>query len=189
MFSALALLAPAAACGTDKADLSTARSFDRYQLYYLGDSFQGEQLTAAPEPYRNSFIYGDCEAKSDTGCAPPLEIQNASVCERFPLKYAVPSRRYYEARGALAGYFPSAGGTDVYTGSTTITIFTSLGLPVHEIIAALRPVRGPANLDRDLPPPAFPRSMLRELRRTERPERLGLERHVAALPRVRPTPC
>ena len=49
--------------------------------YWLGKSFRGLPLTHA-EPYvggRASFIYGDCEAKSDMGCAPPLEIQNV-VC-------------------------------------------------------------------------------------------------------------
>jgi hypothetical protein len=174
-------------CGGGEADLSAARNFSRYPLYYLGNSFEGQPLTAAPEPYRNSFIYGDCEAKSDQGCAPPLEIQNASICQRYPLRYDVPARQYYGARGAVAGYFPSAGGTDLYTGGTTVTIFSSLRVPVRKIIAALRPVSGPSNLGRDLPPPAFPRTMLRELRRTNDPR--ALARRITALRRVHPSSC
>jgi hypothetical protein len=57
-------------------------SADSKPYYWLGKSFQGLPLTHA-EPYvggRASFVYGDCEAKSDMGCAPPLEVQNV-VCE------------------------------------------------------------------------------------------------------------
>jgi hypothetical protein len=31
-----------------------------------------------------TYIYGTCEATSDTGCAPPLEVQTWSYCHRKP---------------------------------------------------------------------------------------------------------
>jgi hypothetical protein len=55
---------------------------DERPYYWLGDSFEGLQLTAA-WPYEGRFgsvVYGTCEAPTgllrDGGCAPPLEVQN-----------------------------------------------------------------------------------------------------------------
>jgi hypothetical protein len=70
-----ALAIALAGCGG--VDLDQLRN-DSRPYYWLGKAFHGLPLTHA-EPYitgRASFIYGDCEAKSDMGCAPPLEVQN-----------------------------------------------------------------------------------------------------------------
>jgi hypothetical protein len=191
----LALLALAAGCGDDDSDLSRARDFRAYSLYYLGDSFEGEKLTLAPKRYTNSFIYGDCEAESDAGCAPPIELQFKSICDLNPLYVRTNGRRdfaiprgsgYFEIRGALA---QTVDGTLLYTGRTTIKIYTDEEHSVRDIVASLRPVTGPANLGRDLPPPAFPQTMLRELRRRRSGDEADLKRGIAALPHVRSTPC
>ena len=190
-------------CSSGEDNLSEARDFGRYRLYWLGDSFAGEKLVHTSPPYRLdgrmtsfNFIYGECEARSDTGCAPPLELQNASICDRNPLTYGSGSGRrfgleagpgYYGIRGALARGARGGGSeADIYTGRTTITIFTS-GPPINGVIASLRPVDAESP-EASLPPPAFPRSMLRELRRHPG-ARPSLERRIASLPRVRLTPC
>jgi hypothetical protein len=69
------LLAGCANGGTlDANDLRN--SDDAY--YYVGESFAGLKISHV-ERYQRSvatFIYGDCEARSDEGCAPPLELQH-----------------------------------------------------------------------------------------------------------------
>jgi hypothetical protein len=189
--AALAVTMALAGCsGEDDSDLSRARNFKRYPLYYFGDSFSGEQLNEVTAPYRiigsrtvipYNFIYGTCEAKSDAGCSPPFELQNYSICDENPLTHSNAPGLVLEARGALFH------GTDLYTGATTVRIF---GVRPSEAANALRPVSGPPSLGRDLPPPAFPRAMLRKLRFDRRfKDRRALRQLIAMLPRVRPTRC
>ena len=67
-----------AACGGHEVDLAEFESSDR-PYFYAGESFDGLSLTHV-EPYDATgvgfLIYGTCEASSDTGCAPPLELQH-----------------------------------------------------------------------------------------------------------------
>lgn len=183
--------AAAAGCSNeDESDPSAAKKFNGYPLYYFGDSFSGEKLNKVTAPYRitgsrtvtpYSFIYGDCEPGPDAGCAPPFELQNYSICDENPLAHSNAPGLVLEVRGALLHK------TDPYTGGTTVRIF---GLRPSEAAHALRPVNGPSSLERDLPPPAFPRTMLRKLRFDRRfKDRRALRQLIATLPRVRPTRC
>jgi hypothetical protein len=190
---AVAVVALVAGCANDdKADVSAAKRFGDYPLFYLGKSFQGEPLTEVPQSGLNSFIYGDCEAKSDSGCAPPIELQQNSICDLNPLYVRTKGLRvappqdgpYRRMRGTLAH---RVDGMVVYAGSAAVKIYTNADHPTREIVAALRPVNGPAKLGHDLPPPRFPRTMLRELRRSE--SHAQLKRLIASLPRAKPTPC
>jgi hypothetical protein len=183
-----AVLALTGCSGDSESDLSKARKFDRYPLYYLGDSFSGERLVEVSSPYRirgsntvtpYTFIYGTCEAKSDQGCSPPFVLQNYSICDENPLAHSnAPGAGYQKIRGALLG------GNELYTGSTTVR-----GLQ-PETVLSLRPVKGHPSVGSDLPPPAFPRSMLRKLRFDRRfKDRRPLRQLLATFPRVRPTRC
>jgi hypothetical protein len=112
-------------------DLHQARSFDDYTLYYLGESFRGLPLTFAGLGSGRgtglrrswSFIYGDCTppAGGDGGCAPPLEVQNWSICIRFPALYSGPTPNTSPIHGAET--LPAGDGLDIYTGETTVVIF------------------------------------------------------------------
>src|SRR5262245_58745332 len=76
------------------ATIADARAFEKkenLQAYWLSVKFQDLPLTAIvrrisvglptqPRLDYVSFIYGDCEITNDSGCAPPLEIQNWSIC-------------------------------------------------------------------------------------------------------------
>ena len=70
------------ACGSNAVgntpDLAEFESSDQ-PYFYVGESFDGLTLAHA-EPYDATgvgfLIYGTCEASSDTGCAPPLELQH-----------------------------------------------------------------------------------------------------------------
>jgi hypothetical protein len=188
--AALAVTMALAGCSGDDSEISRARNFKRYPLYYLGDSFSGEKLNKVTPPYKiigsrtvipYNFIYGDCEPGPDAGCSPPFELQNYSICDENPLAHSNAPGLVLEVRGALFH------NTDLYTGSTTVRIF---GLRPSEAARALRPVSGPPSLERNLPPPAFPRAMLRKLRFDRRfKDRRALRRLIARLPSVRPTRC
>lgn len=136
--------------------------------YFLGGSFAGLALTDS-SPGR-SFRYGRCTPPSDGGCASALELQISSICERHPFTYGGPGNRPSErtvVRGGLVAAY--RGFTDVYTGTTTVTIFVepSAGpaARVRRIVRALHPVHGPQVKGR-LEAPLFPRWMLAELRQT-----------------------
>jgi hypothetical protein len=139
-------------------DLDQARSFDDYTLYYLGESFRGLPLTFAglgPGSGTGlrrswSFIYGDCTppAGSDGGCAPPLEVQNWSICTRFPALYPGPTPNTSPMHGAET--LPAGGGLDVYTGETTVVIFGQEGSAAVESLTRLEDETVPG----ELPAPA-----------------------------------
>jgi hypothetical protein len=175
---AVATAIVAAGCGDDESDgssvrellslgrtesggsleLQDAEEFDAYTLYYLGDSFRGEPLTAVIRgsgrgPRRNwTFIYGTCEPNpgDEQGCSPqPLEVQNWSTCARGPdIHGERPELTSF--RGARIARPPRSGSTEIYTGRTTVVIF---GRGRTEALHALRPV-GSRAIGKPLPPPA-----------------------------------
>ena len=67
-----------------------------------------------------SYIYGTCEASSDSGCAPPLEVQTSSYCHRKPHR-------------------TSATDFGVRRGSVTVTIYaTNPGVAERAVILLRR---------------------------------------------------
>jgi hypothetical protein len=165
-----ALLA-ASVCGggtevprADTDAVSEAKRFQGFTLYYLGDSFHGLRLTHAGGPGRAglrtwSSIYGTCTPSggSEPSCAPPLEIQNWSICDRFAAIYPGRTPHTVTARGAET--LPAGGGLDVYTGRTTVVIF---GGDQRSVLKSLRrvaddrrphvlPAPVPGSIDGELP--------------------------------------
>ena len=66
----------AASCRMPFTEYSVGRSFD-------GIDFESRQTSCSKRPFV-TYIYGTCHATSDTGCAPPLEVQTWSACHRKP---------------------------------------------------------------------------------------------------------
>lgn len=139
-----------------------------FSAYYLGESFQGIPLerklrNCRPplqgEPGRPnylSYIYGDCVATSDTGCAPPFELQSAPACERNLSQYRHGSYRLLKVRGVPAATFAGDVRLEVYTGDATVTIFAPDQSRVMEAAEALRSIPGSArsiSAGVDLPKP------------------------------------
>ena len=150
------------ACGSDSgsetSELDEARSFDDYALYYVGESYDDLSLAFAGlgpgdgEGLRRSwsFGYGDCEPpEGEGGCPLPLEIQNWSICTRFPALYPGPTPKTESVGGAET--LRAGGGLDVYTGRTAVVIFGQ-GDAKAQVLEDLRPVAGGAGPNR-LPPP------------------------------------
>jgi hypothetical protein len=75
----IASTALAAGCtsGDGAVSLDDLRNADA-PYYYVGPSFDGLKVSHV-ERYQGGvadIIYGTCEAKSDQGCAPPLDLQH-----------------------------------------------------------------------------------------------------------------
>jgi hypothetical protein len=160
---ALGAMATVFACGgseqsTSTGELADARSFNDHTLYYLGSSFHGLPLTfAGLGPGSGTqrrrawdFIYGDCTPPDgdEASCAPPLDVQNWSICTRFPALYPGPTPETSLMHGAET--LPAGGGLDVYTGRTTVVIF---GGNKPQVIRSLTRVSDDVRPDA-LPPPA-----------------------------------
>ena len=158
---ALALAASMSGCGETSTsaeadeELQGAESFDTFDLYYAGEAVKGERLdfsgltSDSGEGVNRawSFVYGTCEAKGDEGCAPPFEIQNWSICQRFAALYPGSTPRTKTISGAETT--PAGGGLDVYTGRTTVVIY---GRNPVSIVSMLREV-GEDEPAESLPPP------------------------------------
>jgi hypothetical protein len=134
-------------------ELQRARQFDRFQVFYDGRRHAGLSLahidTRRDFGRRNwSFLYGECPPPS---CTYPLEIQNWSICNRYPAVYPgdVETEPY---RGARAGWVPTANSYEVYTGRTAIVIFANRHRDFREAASQLQDVRSEHRTKRFKPP-------------------------------------
>ena len=97
-----------------------------------------------------SFVYGDCVAHDEQGCAPPLEIQVWPACKRNLALYdssaqvsAAPEAPVPEpatVRGVQAAFFRDDDRLELQTGRSTVVVFGGSRSRVLEVAAALRPV-------------------------------------------------
>ena len=166
-------------------DLSAARAEHKLALYWLGDSFHGLLVSdALRDKSTFTFSYSDC-GKNPGRCGSEAQIQITSICARNPLTYIptnVPGEEgslfepptFVRRRGVVAAFHASAGGTDVYTGSVTVTIFSNMHAAQDlKVLAALRPFLPDASHRLvNLPRARFPITMLRKLDRLERLRRI-----------------
>jgi hypothetical protein len=130
--------------------------------FWLGPSFAGHPLVAHTES--GVFVYGDCESPpGEGGCQPPLQVQDRTTCERNPVALDVVPRRLYRLRGDAIAAVYARGTIDVYSTRTTTTVFARGDRLAARAAKALRR-RGQAR-PRPLSAPAFPRAVLRELKR------------------------
>src|SRR5215216_1199803 len=147
---------PGAPAARGDLDRSAVRSFTRFALYSLGNSYEGVPLTAitrrddaaaAGERVRADyvgFVYGDCVARDENGCAPPLEVQVWPACVRSLADYTltpVGAPLPHEAtmvRGVPAALFEDGLRLELYTGNVTVVIFGLEQAQVLRAAAALR---------------------------------------------------
>jgi hypothetical protein len=101
--------------------------------YYPGNSAEGNPLNVILRGYNRSpihdidFIYGDCTATAETGCAPPIEVQVWPACARSLSMYdgspgALTAERT-TIRGAPAAFLENGQRLEIQTGIVTIVIF------------------------------------------------------------------
>ena len=147
-----------------RADFSVehARRFVEFPLYSGGDRVEGLPLVAVLRRDDTadyvSFVYGDCVADDESGCAPPAEIQVWPACRRNLALYdseearGVPPERL-SMRGVPAALFDGGTRLELQTRSSTVVIFADSRARALRIAAALRAVDGSVAPGRPLPQP------------------------------------
>jgi hypothetical protein len=150
--------------GTSRANFSVeqARRFDEFPVYSAGDRVEGLPLVAVQRRDDTadyvSFVYGDCPADDESGCAPPAEIQVWPACRRNLALYdsVQPGDRNPErvlTRGVAAAFFDGGTRLELQTGTSTVVIFAESRVPALRIAAALRALDGSVKPGHPLPQP------------------------------------
>jgi hypothetical protein len=141
--------------------------------YWLGPSFAGLQVTEERDETDPEIIYGDCKLpEGEGGCSWPAVIQTSTTCALNPIAYgAVTSSVSLLRGGGLVTRNDEIGRVYVSTGNRTFTLQTRepalMATALNEARRRSQPAPEP------LPPPIFPTTVLRELKRvTAAAERL-----------------
>lgn len=153
----------AAGCGSSGPDLSAAREFDRFPLYWVGERFEQWDLTTIDGlDYPSqiiSFIYGNCEPHDgeQPSCTPPFQIQVSPACAEASGTAPAPegTRRI---RGAPVGTIDNA--PVLFTRGAQIKVYRGKGSYPGLAVKVLRALRSansvpPVITSTDpIPPPA-----------------------------------
>ena len=133
-----------------------------FPLYNAGERVDGLPLVAALRREDTadyvSFVYGDCVAGDDAGCAPPAEIQIWPACGRNLGLYdgvqpaGAPAEQIM-VRGVPALLFDDGTRLEFETGRSTAVVFADTRARTLRIAAALRAVDGTVSPGRPLPQP------------------------------------
>jgi hypothetical protein len=168
--AAVAVAAVGTACGagTGGADVAAAprgnltiadaRAFDEYPLVYAGERVVELPLVAVVRRDDTaryvSFVYGDCRASAEAGCAPPAEIQvwpaesrHAAVYDSAAPGTPIPERT--TIRGSPAAFFDDGTRLEIYLERVTVVVFSDSRARVLEIARALRCLARPPPGDAD----------------------------------------
>ena len=94
-----------------------------------------------------SFVYGDCEATDDAGCAPPMEVQVWPACRRHLGLYEQgppfgPAVERAAVRGVPAAFLDDGTRLELQTGRSTVVVFAGSRGRALRIAAALRSADG-----------------------------------------------
>jgi hypothetical protein len=132
--------------------------------FWLGPSFAGHPLVNHTES--GVFVYGNCEipeGQDEGGCAPPLQLQDRTTCQRNVVGLDVLPRHIYRLRGGGIAAFYGGGSIDVGTGHTTTSVFADSDRFARRASKAMR--RRGQRRAHALPAPVYPPAVLKELKR------------------------
>ena len=126
--------------------LEEARSFEEFPLYFAGDEVDGLSLAAVLRRDEGadyvSFVYGECSPTSDSGCAPPVEVQVWPADVRHAGSYdasaGAPSVEVTRIRGRPAAFVGDGMQLELYTEESTIVVFADTRQRLLTIATALR---------------------------------------------------
>lgn len=154
----LAVLVTGCAERPDPKTLDELRTNSGPPIYWLGDAYGDLPLSYVDHFGKDSnFVYGTCEVEmhgTEGSCSPPLAIQQWRLRDRQPSLFVDRTCRRYSVRGALVGDFTRAGfDTEVYTGSSTIVIFTDGTIDERQVIEAFVAINDGGEPGDPLPPP------------------------------------
>lgn len=145
------------------AEAQAQASSPPFQVYHVGSILETLKMNeavrqhiatdpAAPEIGRRdnvTYLYGECptlsasEIESEGGCLPPIEVQSTPLCEKHVGLYLDPELGAWEyesktIKGVPAASFDGGRILEIYTGTTTITIYGDDALQVLRFADALR---------------------------------------------------
>lgn len=148
--------------GSVSAGGGRSSALQSFPLYNAGERVDGLPLAAVLRRDGTadfvSFIYGDCVAGDDAGCAPPAEIQVWPACRRNLGLYegvqpGGASAERIMMRGVPALLFDDGTRLELETGRSTAVVFAGTRARALRIAAALRAVDGTVLPGRPLPQP------------------------------------
>jgi len=124
------------------------RHFRAFPVYYLGRSFDGYSLNDdASGDVRNfqpgtsvSFTYGNCTEPAGPepgGCHPPVEVQNYSVCNEYPLRYGPNAIRHLTRVDGYPALNFGSETLEIYSRHTAIKITAPTPAQVHAAVRQL----------------------------------------------------
>ena len=160
---------PNAVAGNSNMSVEEARAFSEFPLYWLGETYEGLELTTlrrvkyGPEiglgfpQHKVTFLYGKCVTKGDGGCLQPFQVIVQPLCLSRPgtKDPGVHAGELFSLRGALAQEYTD-GHLELGIGSVSVTLFG----PSRELMKAmaqnLRPVAGPGQAPSEAGAPLSP---------------------------------
>jgi hypothetical protein len=154
------LLALALLCTSSRS--AGAGTSEPFPLYSAGERFEDLPLVALlrrdDTAHYVSFVYGDCTASSDMGCAPPAEIQVWPACRRNLSLYegspsGVASVERITVRGVPAALFDDGTRLELETERSTVVVFAPSRARTLRIATALRSLDGSIRPGHPLPTP------------------------------------
>ena len=142
--------------------MNDALAFTEFPLFDAGERVDGLPLTRVLRREGTgghvSFLYGDCLARDDAGCAAPVEVQVWPACRRNLELYEhgrpgtlVPERT--NVRGVPAAFLEDGLRLELQASRSTIVVFGGSRARVERIAGALREV-GERTAAGPLPSPA-----------------------------------
>lgn len=147
-----------AACASGQTAAQKRQSLDPY---WLGPFFAGLPVSEERDVPVPEFAYGECIPEGEGGCPWPARVETSTTCALNPIAHETPFAPVSPLRGG--GLMTEDERVYVGTGYRTFTVET--GEPELRT-AALREVRRRSQpAPEPLPPPVYPITVLRELKR------------------------
>lgn len=163
--AATSLIAFAGACSFERGpDIESAKEFDRFPVYWLGDEFEGLELShVEAEDWSTAalLVYGTCKPSGyDGGCAPPVQVQVFPLCYHLDAVWLPPKERKLVIRGAPVGR--QDGAPVLLTRRTQIKVYRGVGtdddpgvsLRALKALRSLNTVSPVISASEPIPPPA-----------------------------------
>jgi hypothetical protein len=165
LFAVLGAMLFAASASGQSADQKQA-SVDPY---WLGPFFAGLQASEERDSTLPEFVYGECITEGEGGCPWPARVETSTTCADNPIAHETPFAPVSLLRGG--GLMTEDERAYVSTGDRTFTVET--GKPELRSAALREARRRSQPAPEPLPPPVYPITVLRELKRvTAAAERL-----------------
>jgi hypothetical protein len=125
-------------------DLTSARNFERFPVYWAGQTFEGRELTrvqAEEWSVAVMLMYGTCtpDGGFEPSCNPPIQIQIFPLCYHLDAVALPPRARRVTIRGAPVG--AQDGAPVLLTRETQIKVYRGEGTDPGIGLRVLRSLR------------------------------------------------